>query len=294
MQRFKLLLMVLLFGVAFPLNAQGVTCDSVLPEDADAAAYAQRGESCLDAANDSRASEDYSIAIERDPMQAGYYIGRGRAYCRSADYLYSGSYPYHGGYAEAALADFDTALTLELDSVAVYYWRGICNALIGEYLDALDDLNHAVFFDPGFEEAYLELAQVWLALGEPQIALSVLDRLADKLDESTNLGIFEQAAALRIDAESYTAISDDGSHCIGYTSGRVNIRREPDEFSDVINVVRRANQPVEVWQLIDLGVFGIDNQDWFWVQYANTNGFIRADLLRLAETERCDNLSVGD
>lgn len=77
---------------------------------------------------------------DHDPARAEFYVCRGRAQYRLAQY-------------DAAIGDFDRALALDPRLAEAYANRGLAYHSLGQLADALGDLNVAAYLNPRFQAA---------------------------------------------------------------------------------------------------------------------------------------------
>jgi tetratricopeptide (TPR) repeat protein len=90
---------------------------------------------------------DYDSALIRDPKMANIYISRGSALLRAHRF-------------DAARLDFDHALTLGTDSLAIAFFdRGVAQEKLNNLSAAYADYKQALALAPGFKAASAELAR---------------------------------------------------------------------------------------------------------------------------------------
>lgn len=118
----------------------------------------------------------------------------------SPDVLYYLGEAYRlSGDNESALKQYKLSIEASDTFAPAYLGRARAEFALDPETDVMSDLQTAVELDPGLKEAYLELANVWLAKGEPQNALDVLDEQAELLSDSPLDALYRAQAYLLLD-----------------------------------------------------------------------------------------------
>ena len=139
-------------------------CQQALQLDPNyAPAYMLRGIIKLDAKRFEAAGIDFSKAIHLDPDNPLFHRQLGIA-------LFS------GGKAALAVEQFDLAVRGNPKDAAGYYWRAKSLQARGEKEKAIADLNTVIALQPGYSEAYTDLAQLYSDTGQPSRAAEALTR----------------------------------------------------------------------------------------------------------------------
>jgi DnaJ family protein C protein 3 len=81
---------------------------------------------------------------------------------------------YDSGKAALAGEQFEIALRGNPKDAAGYYWRAKSLQSQGEKEKAIGDLNTVIELQPGYAEAYTELARLYSETGRPSRAAEVL------------------------------------------------------------------------------------------------------------------------
>lgn len=102
------------------------------------------------------------------------------------------------GDDDTALKQYQLAVEANPAFAPAYLGRARANFALDPETDVLPDLQKAIELDPTLKEAYLELANVWLAQGEPQKALDILDEQADQLKDSPLDALYRAQAYLQL------------------------------------------------------------------------------------------------
>ncbi len=139
-----------------------------------------------------RALQAFERGIQEDPQYPHTYTNRGEIYMQQKTY-------------QAAIADFDKAISLKQDSYRPYMLRGISHYHLDEYELVIADLTKSLELDPSCKcliAIYLYRAAAYAATGEHELAV------ADYL----------QANALTDDPEKQAFIEESLNH-IGYSGG---------------------------------------------------------------------------
>ena len=79
-----------------------------------------------------------------------------------------------GKYAEA-IANFDTAIKRDPDFMEAYYNRAVAKGVLGQHADALPDYNTVIDLDPDFMEAYYNRGSTKAELGRYVEAITDFD-----------------------------------------------------------------------------------------------------------------------
>ena len=150
-------------------------------------AYAQSGDYDL-------AVEDLSKAIELKPEFAEAYAVRGIAYVKDAE-IEEVLERYHipvGLNAEpselsrsetlinAAIEDYNTAITLKPDYAEAYLHRGVAYQRHGDFENAIADYNKAITLNANYAEIYYNRGEAWLHLQEWHQAKADLTTAKDR------------------------------------------------------------------------------------------------------------------
>jgi tetratricopeptide (TPR) repeat protein len=83
---------------------------------------------------------------------------------------------YNSGKAALADQQFDFALQGNPKDAVGYYWRAKSHRSQGEKEKAIADLNSVIALQPGYAEAYTELARIYSEAGQTSLAAQVLAR----------------------------------------------------------------------------------------------------------------------
>jgi len=106
-----------------------------------------RGYEAYDEGNYSVAVEQYTKAIESDPLNAEYYYHRGVSYSLLSQNEYS-------------IADFNKAIELVPDHSEAFFERAYSKYLLEKNEEAIKDYNKAIDLAPDFGPAYLNRGSV--------------------------------------------------------------------------------------------------------------------------------------
>lgn len=117
------------------------------------AALYQRGKTLQDQGQHQQAVDAFSRAVTADPGLAAAYFERGRSYAAM-------------GLYETALTDYEAVLRLDTAlAVNAYYYIGVAQYRRGNLEGAYDGYSQVIARRPEFAPAYLNRADVALALG---------------------------------------------------------------------------------------------------------------------------------
>ncbi|MBK7203095.1 tetratricopeptide repeat protein [Candidatus Amarolinea dominans] len=138
-------------------------------------------------------------AIERNPNDAIAYHSRGLAHSITGD-------------LDAAIADFDQALTLLTDAdmrANAYNNRGIARARQGNPVAALADFDRAIELDPTNVNAYNNQGNLYASRGDSTSAIAAYNRAAE-LDPGFPDTFNNRGGAHRIQGNLTAALADYG------------------------------------------------------------------------------------
>ncbi len=148
-------------------------CEQVVQLDPKyAPAYLLRGITRLKEKHFEGARSDFSKAVELAPDSSLFHRQLGIAL-------------YDGGKAGPANKQFDIALRLDPKDAEGYFWRAKSMEALGEKEKAISDLNTVVELQPGYSDAYTELARIYTETGRPAKA-------ADALAQQKQMGASSQ------------------------------------------------------------------------------------------------------
>jgi tetratricopeptide (TPR) repeat protein len=137
-------------------------CQEALQLDSKyAPAYMLRGMAKLKQMHFEAARMDMAKAVEGAPDNPLFHRELGIAL-------------YDSGKAALASEQFDFALRGNPKDAELYFWRAKSLQARGEKEKAIADLNTVIALQPGYAEAYTELAQIYSEKGQPARAAEVL------------------------------------------------------------------------------------------------------------------------
>jgi tetratricopeptide (TPR) repeat protein len=177
--------------------------------------YYKRGFSYAAKGDFERAIADYGRAIELDPGNADYWIGRGVTRLRKGD---------------DAIADFDRAIQLKPDNALAYNNRAAAYSGKRDFGRAVEDYSRAIALNPRDPYFYQHRAQAYRALGEHDRAIADYGvALTLRPDEAIFYpeGALDPARLYYERAASYSAKGDYQRAIDDLTDA---IRRKPDFF----------------------------------------------------------------
>jgi tetratricopeptide (TPR) repeat protein len=124
-------------------------------------AYMLRGIIKLNEKHFEAARIDFATAVDLDPENPLFHRQLGIAL-------------YDNGKAAFAVGQFDIALRGNPKDAAGYYWRAKSLQAQGQKEKAIGDLNTVIDLQPGYAEAYTDLARLYSDTGRPSRAAEVL------------------------------------------------------------------------------------------------------------------------
>jgi len=145
--------------------------------------YCEKGIECTEKEDYECAVENYTFAIELDKIQSTFSNP-------SQLYVYRGNSYYFLEKYKDALADFNTALSIDDKNADAYFWRGRTLYVLQKYDSAINDFNIAIKIDDSNDKdiyyfwrgvAYTLYNKCDSAINDLKIAIS----LNDKNDNST-------------------------------------------------------------------------------------------------------------
>ena len=152
------------------------------------------------------AIEDYERLLEMDETQeampafATAYYERGLTFLTEED-------------ASRAMLDFDKAIALNVDYALAYHARGMAHVLVGNYVDAMGDLDQAMLIDskidvdPIYAKAYVSRAKHLVTDENFEEAMNDLDA-AIELDATFGEAYFERGLVFLTEDKVEKALAD--------------------------------------------------------------------------------------
>jgi tetratricopeptide (TPR) repeat protein len=159
--------------------------------------YANRGIVFTEIEQYGRAIEDYSKALELNPIDVSSYYNRGQTFCLIEQYkraienynkaieLYPNFATYYFDRGNAflqikyyyeAIKDYNRAIELFPDDARFYYNRGIAFTYIKDYYRAIEDYDKAIKLNPNYVDAYVNRASIEAYYGDKEKAARDLAR----------------------------------------------------------------------------------------------------------------------
>lgn len=148
-----------------------------------ALAYGRRAEAYVNKGDFARAIADFDQAIEIDPRQARFLVGRGLAHrahgdldsalSRFADAFVNRCVAYEDkGQAELAVKDCTAAIALNPTDAVAYNDRGVAYEKTGNIDGALADYSKAIELDPSYRDAFANRAVLYDHKGDKELAIA--------------------------------------------------------------------------------------------------------------------------
>ena len=104
----------------------------------------------------------YDLLISKQPEAYAYY-NRGNA-------------KYKLGQKQAAISDYDHAITINPNFTEAYYNRGNAKSELGQKQAAISDYDRAIAINPNYDKAYYNRGNAKSEIGQKQAAISDYDR----------------------------------------------------------------------------------------------------------------------
>lgn len=146
------------------------------------------------AGNTARAFEQFDHAIDLNPVNPHFYLGRGMARLRNDE-------------LSRAVEDFDRAIALDRTSSVAFFGRGQVYDRMSEYGRAIEDLNEAVNLLPANAAAYTIRGSVYTGMREYERAIEDIGH-AIKLDPTCSIGYLYRGIAHELKGEQDRAMAD--------------------------------------------------------------------------------------
>lgn len=109
------------------------------------------------------AINDYEKAIEADPTNSDYYVGRAKCYEKTKD-------------EKKALKDYEKAAEVDATNLEAYQLKGALYERKGNYAQALADFSVCANINKNDINYYLKMAELNLAMNHPNEAIQALDK----------------------------------------------------------------------------------------------------------------------
>ena len=140
--------------------------DELIDEREEAPLFNNRGAARAAGGDVEGAIEDYTRAVELDPLLAQAYSNRGNALTKQGRY-------------QDAIDDYDQALNLAGEVAAIYCNRGLTRRLLGDLEGSLEDLEVAISLDGKFGPSYLARGGIRAVRGDIEGAIADLERFLE-------------------------------------------------------------------------------------------------------------------
>ncbi|NOU16487.1 MAG: tetratricopeptide repeat protein [Bacteroidales bacterium] len=139
----KIYLTSVFFSIIQPDPNKSILClnELLVEYHNDYVLYRNRGSDRSDLADYKGSIQDYSKAIELNPVFAGTYYNRGLAF-------------YELKQFEMAIQDYSKAIELNPDNAIVYSLRGMVFGELKQHEEAIQDYSKAIELNPAFAGAY--------------------------------------------------------------------------------------------------------------------------------------------
>jgi len=196
-----------LLALALLVAACGSPVEPVAPAPESAEAYTERGETLAEEGKYPEAIDHFSAALEMEPQDAEIYFLRGRAHY---DYAAQLSLDLTGqppeavpflpdevtGQLEQAVADYTSAIELDLQYAKAYNNRGNARATLGELEGALEDYDQALDLDEKLDLTYFNRGVIHYRLRNYEAAIldleMYLELVPDAEDRARVQGLIDE------------------------------------------------------------------------------------------------------
>ena len=180
------------------------------------------------------AEQDFTTAIDKNPVYTFAYYYRGITRARL------------GNYGDA-LNDFDEAVGLRPDMPGPYYSRGVTYLMNQQFESAIADFDEFLKFDPKFPDAYANKGTAYLHLKDTVRAFSLYEQALSINRRNPNP--YNRRGAIYLEQGDYqaalrdfnTAISVDSTYILSWFNRAItysNTNRPVDAINDFTSVIK--------------------------------------------------------
>lgn len=174
----------------------------------------------------------WSDTIHKSPHKARGYSNRGTAYFKQ-------------GQLTKAIADFNTAISINPKYAEAFNNRGVAYAQQGKSVDAFNDFTKAIALNPDYAEAYNNRSNLYVQEGKLTKALSDLNKSIkidpENADVFSNRGVtFAQQDKPNQALADFTKTLELNPNDAGALNNRSNLLAQKGEFTQALSDLNRS------------------------------------------------------
>ncbi len=141
----------------------------------------------LDRANQQFHNKNYQAALEN------YNLAISHSPSMPEAYYCRGLVKRIMGDHQGAIQDFSITAILNPKMILAFYYRGISYYEMGDYAYAIANFNHAIFLEPNFANVYYHRAVIHGELGQTEQSIKDFKKTASLAKKQSNTDLFQRA-----------------------------------------------------------------------------------------------------
>ena len=151
----------------------------------------------LDRANQQFHNKNYQAALEN------YNLAISHAPSMPEAYYCRGLVKRIMGDHQGAIQDFSITAVLNPKMILAFYYRGISYYEMGDYAYAIANFNHAIFLEPNFANVYYHRAVIHGELGQVDQSIKDFKKTASLARKQSNTELFQRAKKAQTMAKKF-------------------------------------------------------------------------------------------
>lgn len=152
----------------------------------------------LDRANQQFHNKNYQAALEN------YNLAISHSPSMPEAYYCRGLVKRIMGDHKGAIQDFSITAILNPKMILAFYYRGISYYEMGDYAYAIANFNHAIFLEPNFANVYYHRAVIHGELGHTEQSIKDFKKTASLAKKQSNMDLFQRAKKAQALAKKFS------------------------------------------------------------------------------------------
>lgn len=153
----------------------------------------------LDRANQQFHNKNYQAALEN------YNLAISHSPSMPEAYYCRGLVKRIMGDHQGAIQDFSITAILNPKMILAFYYRGISYYEMGDYAYAIANFNHAIFLEPNFANVYYHRAVIHGELGQTEQSIKDFKKTASLAKKQSNADLFQRAKKAQALAKKFSS-----------------------------------------------------------------------------------------